>query len=78
MLESRGLDNSRLQNEGKTVILVTEEDELEGIIAVADEIRDSPNGAVDRLNSPGIRTVMLTGDNENAGPGIDPSVNSSG
>lgn len=55
----------RLQSEGKTVILVTSEDELEGVIAVADEIRPSAEKVIKELNSKGIKTVMLTGDNEN-------------
>jgi Cd2+/Zn2+-exporting ATPase len=54
-----------LQDEGKTVVLVGTEDELEGVIAVADEIRPEAAAAVERLRSLGVeRTVMLTGDNE--------------
>ncbi|MFP3872428.1 MAG: heavy metal translocating P-type ATPase [Candidatus Natronoplasma sp.] len=55
----------RLQNEGKTVILVTTEDQIEGIIAVADEVRPSTKKTIEELKSAGIKTVMLTGDNEN-------------
>jgi len=41
------------------------EDELEGVIAVADEVRPEARAAVERLRDLGIeRTVMLTGDNE--------------
>ncbi|WP_256562733.1 heavy metal translocating P-type ATPase [Halomarina pelagica] len=54
-----------LQAEGKTVILVATEDELEGVIAVADEIRPGVTEAIARLKELGVkRTVMLTGDNE--------------
>jgi Cd2+/Zn2+-exporting ATPase len=54
-----------LQAEGKTVVLVGTEDELEGIIAVADEVRPEAAATVERLRELGIeRTVMLTGDNE--------------
>jgi Cd2+/Zn2+-exporting ATPase len=54
-----------LQSEGKTVILVGTEDELEGVIAVADEIRPEAKETVSRLKQLGVeRTVMLTGDNE--------------
>jgi len=54
-----------LQAEGKTVMLVGTEDELEGVIAVADELRPEAKAAVDRLHDLGIeRVVMLTGDNE--------------
>jgi len=55
----------QLQAEGKTVVLVGTEDELEGVIAVADEIRPGAAEMVNRLHSLGIdRVVMLTGDNE--------------
>ncbi|MDR5671624.1 cation-translocating P-type ATPase [Halalkaliarchaeum sp. AArc-GB] len=55
----------RLQSEGKTVVLVGTENELEGVIAVADELRPEAKATVDRLRELGIgRIVMLTGDNE--------------
>jgi Cd2+/Zn2+-exporting ATPase len=55
----------RLQAEGKTAILVGTEDELEGVVAVADTVRPEARRAVERLHDLGIdRVVMLTGDNE--------------
>ena len=54
-----------LQSEGKTVILVGTEDELEGVIAVADEIRPAAKQAIQRLHDLGVEhIIMLTGDNE--------------
>jgi Cd2+/Zn2+-exporting ATPase len=54
-----------LQSEGKTVVLVGTETELEGVVAVADEVRPEARWAVARLRELGVeRTVMLTGDNE--------------
>ncbi|KZX47761.1 heavy metal translocating P-type ATPase [Haloarcula sp. K1] len=54
-----------LQAEGKTVVIVGTDDEIEGIIAVADEVRPEAEAAVSRLRDLGVeRTVMLTGDNE--------------
>ncbi|RLM37130.1 heavy metal translocating P-type ATPase [Haloarcula sp. Atlit-120R] len=54
-----------LQAEGKTVVIVGTEDEIEGIIAVADEVRPEARAAIARLRDLGVeRTVMLTGDNE--------------
>ncbi len=54
-----------LQAQGKTVVLVGTEDELEGVIAVADEIRPGAAAMVERLHDLGVqRVVMLTGDNE--------------
>ena len=55
----------RLQAEGKTVVLVGTETELEGVIAVADTVRPEAAWVVDRLHDLGIdRVAMLTGDNE--------------
>jgi Cd2+/Zn2+-exporting ATPase len=54
----------RLQAEGKTVVLVGTEDDLEGIVAVADTVRSEAARAIERLHDSGIeRVVMLTGDN---------------
>ncbi|WP_224333583.1 heavy metal translocating P-type ATPase [Haloprofundus halobius] len=55
----------RLQSEGKTVIVVGTEDELEGVVAIADTVRPEAKRAVERLHELGIEhVVMLTGDNE--------------
>jgi len=43
---------------------VPENYELEGIVAVADEIRPGARWMVERLRELGVTTVMLTGDNE--------------
>ena len=54
-----------LQAEGKTVVIVGTDEEIEGIIAVADEVRPEAKATVSRLRDLGVeRTVMLTGDNE--------------
>ncbi|MFB6118271.1 heavy metal translocating P-type ATPase [Halosegnis sp.] len=54
-----------LQAAGKTVVLVGTADELEGIIALADEPRPAAARTIARLRELGVeRTVMLTGDNE--------------
>ena len=60
----------RLQEEGKTIVLVGTEDELEGVIAIADEVRPDARIAVEGLQQAGLRTVMLTGDNEGTAKAI--------
>jgi len=53
-----------LQAQGKTVVLVGTEDEVEGVIALADGIRTEAEAAVARLHDLGVETVIvLTGDN---------------
>ncbi len=55
---------TRMQGEGKTVILVGSEKEILAIIAIADEIRESSKEVIGKLHEMGIeKTIMLTGDN---------------
>jgi Cd2+/Zn2+-exporting ATPase len=54
-----------LQREGKTVVLVGTDDQLMGILGIADEIRPAAKRAVEHLHALGVAPlVMLTGDNE--------------
>ncbi len=55
---------SALETQGKTAALVTIDNKITGIIALADTIKDNAKQAVDSLKSMGIKVVMLTGDNE--------------
>ncbi|MBQ7956658.1 MAG: copper-translocating P-type ATPase [Clostridia bacterium] len=52
-----------LTEKGKTPVFVAEENEILGIIAVADTIRKNAANAVESLKKMGIHTVLLTGDN---------------
>jgi len=52
-----------LQQQGKSVIAVARGGTLLGLIAFADQLRDSSRAAVARLHDMGIRVVMLSGDN---------------
>ena len=64
-----------LQSQGKTVVLVGTDDEIEGVIAVADEIRPESKQTVQRLHDRGVeRVVMLTGDNERTARAIAEAV----
>jgi Cu+-exporting ATPase len=53
----------RLEQEGKTAMLVAAGQDLLGVIAVADTLKDDAALAVRELESLGLETVMLTGDN---------------
>ena len=59
-----------LQKQGKTVMLVWSEAGLEGIIAVADQVRKSSLKVIQKLHEMGKRTVMLTGDNQSTASAI--------
>ena len=60
-------NDSRLQNlevEGKTIVFVSIDNKLSGIIAVADTIKPNARETIDILRKNGIEIIMLTGDNE--------------
>lgn len=60
----------RLEQEGKTVVILADENEALGVIAVADTLRETSIQAVKELHELGIRTLMLTGDNERTAKAI--------
>ncbi len=53
-----------LESEGKTVMILSVKNEIVGLIAVADTVKDSSVAAINRLKDLEIEVVMLTGDNE--------------
>ena len=59
-----------LENQGKTVVLVTLENEPIGVLALADRIREEAKQTVQGLKNKGISTLMLTGDNERTAAAI--------
>ncbi len=64
---SVAVDDARVTavaEQGKTVVYVLVEDELEGAIALADVIRPESHEALGRLKAMGVQVMMLTGDAE--------------
>ena len=55
---------------GKTPLLFACDGVLIGVIACADQVKPTSKQAIDELRSMGIRTVMLTGDNERTAQSI--------
>lgn len=54
----------RLRAEGQTVMFVTMDGQVAGLIGVADPIKETTPGAIQALHAEGLNIVMLTGDNE--------------
>jgi len=54
----------RLEGDGKTVMFLTADTKLLGIVAVADILKSTAAKAVKELNNMAIETWMITGDNE--------------
>src|SRR5690625_3514676 len=53
-----------LQNQGKTAMIIGTDQTILGLIAVADEVRETSKNVIQKLHQLGIKqTIMLTGDN---------------
>lgn len=70
-MQSLGIDTSAyhadmeaLSEQGKTVLLVAEENNLCGMVAAADMEKPSSHLAVEELHRQGLEVIMLTGDNQ--------------
>lgn len=64
----------RLEAEGKTAIVIASPSAALAVIGVADTVRETSRQAVSELHSLGVRTVMLTGDNQQTANVIAKSV----
>jgi len=62
--DSMAADRSRLESQGKTVMALAAQGKMLGLIAVADTVKETSAEAIQRLNKLGIRTILVTGDNE--------------
>ena len=60
----------QLAQQGKTPLFFVREGVLMGIIAVADTVKPTSRAAIEGLGKLGIRTVMLTGDNQRTADAI--------
>ena len=67
-------ESQRLADEGKTVLFFAVDGALAGLIALADEPKPRSAAALAELSRMGIRTVMLTGDNERTAHAIQKRV----
>jgi len=56
-------DIQRLQAQGKTVMVITSQDQLAGLLAVADAVKPESATAIAALQRQHLHVVMLTGDN---------------
>lgn len=76
-MTDRGIDFSglcaeieRLEQDGKTVMLIAREGTLAGAIAVADTVKETSAEAIAVLKNMGIEVVMMTGDNRRTAEAI--------
>ena len=66
---------SKLQTQGKTVMILGTAYEILGLVAVADQVRTTSKEVIEKLHQLGIeKTVMLTGDNQRTAEAIGQEV----
>ena len=77
MMEAHGIASNglkaevtRLQEEAKTAMLVAIDGEVQGIIGVADTIKEGSIAAIQALDRMGLQVVMITGDNQKTATAI--------
>ncbi|MDA0656670.1 MAG: heavy metal translocating P-type ATPase [Proteobacteria bacterium] len=65
-LDGHGLTASAdaRRNKGETVMFVVVDQEIAGLVCVADPIKETTPGALKALHAEGLRIIMATGDNE--------------
>lgn len=70
MMESLGLDSSRLEDEantlrseGQTVMFVAFDNQIAGFVGVADPIKETTAEAIQALHKDNVKIIMMTGDN---------------
>lgn len=61
---------ARLQAEGKTVVTLVANQKVLGLIAIKDQVKSDARQAIKALKKRGLKTVMLTGDNQAAAQAI--------
>lgn len=65
---------NKLEADGKTAVIISNDTTPLAVIAVADTVRESSRQAIVELHALGIRTLMLTGDNDLTAKAIAKSV----
>ncbi len=60
----------KLQNQGKTVSLISKNKKIIGVLAVADTLKEDTKPAIQTLKDKGLETAMITGDNKRTAEAI--------
>ncbi|MCM3744486.1 heavy metal translocating P-type ATPase [Sporosarcina luteola] len=60
----------KMENEGKTAMLIAIDGKLAGVVAVADTVKETSKEAIKRMQELGLDVIMLTGDNSHTAEAI--------
>jgi len=82
LLDDLGIDQSEfsekaeaMRREGQTVMFVSVDGKMVGLLGVADPIKETTPEAIEALHKEGIRIVMLTGDNRTTAEAVSKKLN---
>jgi Cu+-exporting ATPase len=64
----------KLENQGKTAMILAQENKVVGAVAVADTLKKNTKEAIEVLKKMGLRMIMLTGDNKKTAKAIGAAV----
>jgi Cu+-exporting ATPase len=68
-------DAEQFRADGQTVVFVTVDDKVAGLLGVADPIKESTPEVIEQLHENGIRIVMLTGDSRTTAQAVAKKLN---
>src|SRR5699024_5413732 len=60
----------KLEQDGKTAMLIAIAGKIAGVVAVADTVKETSKEAISRMHKLGLEVIMLTGDNERTADAI--------
>jgi Cu+-exporting ATPase len=69
-LNAMGAEVERLQSLARTAMLVAINGSVQGVIAVADTLKDGSKDAIDEIHRMGLQVAMITGDNRKTAEAI--------
>jgi len=64
----------KLENEGKTVLLIGKDNKFIGLIAIADTLKDTTKTAISAFKNMGLKVIMITGDNPHTASAVGKQV----
>ncbi|MEK7563149.1 MAG: heavy metal translocating P-type ATPase, partial [Patescibacteria group bacterium] len=75
-IDTKAIENQlqTLEEKGKTAMILSDERQVLGIVAVADTLKETSKEAVERLGNMGIEVYMITGDNKRTAQAIAKSL----